>query len=144
MSVTSPGSSPAASRCSPPRSSSDGSPPAALDGTACLAYPRSLISPKEEQDLRLLHLENGAWSDGTSAADPGSALVCGRADSLAWFAIARSDPSPFFNRGDFNDGSLVDISGPIATLGLFFLGEETIPPPGSIADPGRRSSHAEP
>ncbi len=53
----------------------------------CVSY--GLVDFPDENALRLVHFEAGAWVDVTTLLDTGAQLICGRVTSLSPFAVAQ-------------------------------------------------------
>jgi len=57
----------------------------------CLYYPEAAFA--DESQVRLLHLESGAWSDTTTRLDTTANIVCGSVSSFGAFAIVQKKPN---------------------------------------------------
>lgn len=73
----------------------------------CISY--GLVDFPDENALRLIHYEAGAWVDVTTLLDTGAQLICGSVSSLSPFAVAQGYPfTGFFH--PVNNGPVVNLA----------------------------------
>lgn len=82
--------------------------------TVCINYQHADIPgcptfgcPTEEQALVIQHWNGTVWEDVTSSRDIDANVICGTADSLSWFGIARPMPAV---PGDLDGDGDIDTS----------------------------------
>ncbi|HUF65220.1 MAG TPA: PKD domain-containing protein [Gemmatimonadaceae bacterium] len=67
---------------------------ATFSGSVTLCFGYSGVSYGYENNLRLLHHENGAWTDVTTSLDTVNDVICGSVTSLSPFLVAEENAAP--------------------------------------------------
>ena len=67
---------------------------ATFSGAATLCFNYSGASYGNESNLKLLHYENGTWTDVTTSLDTSNNVICGSVTSLSPFLVAEENSAP--------------------------------------------------
>jgi len=67
---------------------------ATFSGSVTLCFDYSGASYGNESKLKLLHYENGVWTDVTTSLDTANDIICGTVTSLSPFLVAEENAAP--------------------------------------------------
>ena len=67
---------------------------ATFNGSVTLCFNYSGASYGNENNLKLLHYENGSWTDVTTSLDTANNIICGSVTSLSPFLVAEENARP--------------------------------------------------
>jgi len=76
--------------------------------TACINYTET--SYGNEADLKLFHLEGGAWVDQTISLDIDNNIICASVTSLSPFAIFESEPGNIVGSASVNSNGIAGVT----------------------------------